>query len=81
MGCVVSCEEYNCYGGLGDVIVQVLVVNYFVLQEFVVVNDIFGESGKFVELLDKYGLSVVDVVKVVKKVISWKQFCDCGNVN
>ncbi|MCB0763531.1 MAG: transketolase family protein, partial [Flavobacteriales bacterium] len=44
-GCVVTCEEHNRYGGLGDAIAQVLTTHAPVPQEFVAVNDSFGESG------------------------------------
>lgn len=71
-GAVVSCEEHNRYGGLGDAIGQVLGANHPTPQEWVAVNDSFGESGKPDELLDKYGLSVADVVKAAKRAIGRK---------
>jgi len=71
-GCVVTCEEHNRFGGLGDTIAQVLTANHPVPQEFVAVNDSFGESGTPMELLDKYGLSVEDVVKAVERVVKRK---------
>ncbi len=67
-GRVVTCEEHNRIGGLGDAIAQVLVKHHPVPQEYVAVDDSFGESGKPEELLEKYGLSVGDVVAAVKKV-------------
>jgi transketolase len=66
---VVSCEEHQRNGGLGDSIAQVLVQHCPCRQEYVAVNDSFGESGRPLELLDKYGLSVQDVVKAVKKLM------------
>jgi transketolase len=71
-GCVVTCEEHNRFGGLGDTIAQVLTANHPVPQEFVAVDDSFGESGTPSELLDKYGLSVGDVVKAVERVVKRK---------
>jgi transketolase len=71
-GCVVSCEEHNKYGGLGDAIAQVLVKNNPVPMEYVAVNDTFGESGKPFELLDKYGLGVKDVQAAIKRVVGRK---------
>lgn len=71
-GCAVSCEEHNRHGGLGDAIAQVLTSNIPVPQEFIAVNDSFGESGKPSELLDKYGLSVSDVVKAAKRALDRK---------
>lgn len=66
---VVSCEEHQRNGGLGDSIAQILVQHHPSRQEYVAVNDSFGESGKPMELLLKYGLGVEDVVKAVKKVL------------
>ncbi|MFZ1424597.1 MAG: transketolase C-terminal domain-containing protein [Saprospiraceae bacterium] len=66
---VVSCEEHQRNGGLGDSIAQILVQHHPCRQEYVAVNDSFGESGKPLELLDKYGLSVMNVVNAIKKVL------------
>ena len=71
--CAVSAEEHQMAGGLGDSIAQTIVKNDLVPQEFVAVNDQFGESGKPEELLDKYGLGVNDIVEKAKKVIARKQ--------
>ncbi|MEP1097263.1 MAG: transketolase C-terminal domain-containing protein [Cyclobacteriaceae bacterium] len=72
-GCVVSAEEHQIAGGLGESIAQTIVTNQLVPQEFVAVNDQFGESGKPEELLDKYGLGVNDIVEKAKKVVARKQ--------
>jgi transketolase len=71
-GCVVTCEEHNRFGGLGDVIAQVVTTNHPVPQEYVAVNDTFGESGKPADLLDKYGLSVGHVVAAAKRALARK---------
>lgn len=71
-GCVVSAEEHQRNGGLGDSVAQVLIQNNPVAQEYVAVDDQFGESGKPTDLLDKYGLGVKDVVSAIKQVISRK---------
>ena len=71
-GAVVTCEEHNRYGGLGEAIAQVLTANHPAPQEFVAVNDSFGESGKPADLLDKYGLSVADVVAAAKRAVGRK---------
>ncbi|MEM1216581.1 MAG: transketolase C-terminal domain-containing protein [Bacteroidota bacterium] len=71
-GAVVSCEEHNRMGGLGDAIGQVLGSNHPTPQEWVAVDDSFGESGKPADLLDKYGLSVGDVVAAAKRAIARK---------
>ena len=71
-GCVVTCEEHNRHGGLGDAVAQVLTTRRPTPQEFVAVNDSFGESGTPEELLCKYGLSPSDVVAAARRAISRK---------
>ena len=71
-GCVVTAEEHNRLGGLGDSVAQVLVKHHPVPQEYVAVDDSFGESGKPAELMEKYGLSSNDIVKAAQKVIKRK---------
>lgn len=70
--CVVTAEEHQMNGGLGDSVAQFLSLNHPTPQEFVAVNDSFGESGTPDELMKKYGLDSVDIVKAVEKVISRK---------
>ncbi|WP_420575715.1 transketolase family protein [Ekhidna sp.] len=70
--CAVSAEEHQIAGGLGESIAQTIVRNDLVPQEFVAVNDHFGESGKPADLLDKYGLGVKDIVEKAKKAIQRK---------
>ena len=70
--CVVTAEEHQITGGLGDAVAQTIVKNHLVPQEFVAVEDRFGESGKPEELLEKYGLGVKDIVEKTKKVIARK---------
>jgi transketolase len=71
-GCVVTAEEHMINGGLGDAVAQVLSKNIPCPQEFVGVNDTFGESGPPMELMEKYGLGTKDIVQAVQKVISRK---------
>lgn len=71
-GCVVSCEEHNKHGGLGDAIAQVLAMHEPTPQEYVAVNDSFGESGTPNELLKKYGLDIPDIVAAAKRAIARK---------
>ena len=71
-GCVVTAEEHNRHGGLGDAVAQVLSSNLPTAQEYVAVNDRFGESGKPEELLSKYGLGVEDITKATRKVLKRK---------
>ncbi|MEP7196646.1 MAG: transketolase C-terminal domain-containing protein [Saprospiraceae bacterium] len=69
-GRVVTCEEHQRNGGLGDSVAQLLSQNFPAPQEYVAVNDSFGESGKPLELLEKYGLGIKDVILSVKKVMN-----------
>jgi len=70
--CLVSAEEHQINGGLGDSIAQFLVTSMPLPQEFVGVNDSFGESGKPADLMDKYGLNAASIVDKALKAISRK---------
>lgn len=70
--CVVTAEEHQMNGGLGDSVCQLLARNNPAPVEMVAVNDQFGESGKPEQLLDKYGLGTVNIVEAVQKVIARK---------
>jgi len=71
-GCVVSAEEHQINGGLGDSVAQFLSQNRPTPQEFVGVNDSFGESGKPADLMEKYGLNAAAIVEKSIKAISRK---------
>lgn len=71
-GCLVSCEEHNVLGGLGESVARVLAQHHPAPQEFVAVNDSFGESGTPEELLEKYGLNNKAIEKAVFKVLKRK---------
>ncbi len=71
-GCVVTAEEHNYLGGLGESVARVLTQNTPSPQEFVATNDTFGESGKPELLMDKYGLNAEAIVKAALKVIARK---------
>ncbi|MFN4915738.1 MAG: transketolase family protein [Sphingomonadales bacterium] len=70
--CVVTAEEHQINGGLGDSIAQLLVRNLPVPVEMVAVMDSFGESGKPEELLTKYHLDAADVVAAAERAIARK---------
>ncbi|PWJ54503.1 transketolase [Dyadobacter jejuensis] len=70
--CIVSAEEHNRIGGLGDSVAQVIVKNDLVPQEYIAVDDSFGESGTPAQLLEKYGLSAAAIVAAAKKVMARK---------
>jgi len=71
-GCLVSCEEHNYLGGLGESISRVLVQNHPVPQEFVATKDTFGESGTPAELMKKYGLDSTAIIAAAEKVLKRK---------
>lgn len=71
-GCVVTAEEHMLHGGLGDSVAQFLARTTPVPQEYVAVNDTFGESGTPMELMTKYGIDTQDVVNAVRKVMARK---------
>ena len=70
--CVVSAEEHMINGGLGDSVAQTLSQNMPVPQEYVGVNDTFGESGTPTELMTKYGIDTPNVVAAALKVVQRK---------
>ena len=70
--CVVTAEEHQINGGLGDSVAHVLARGNPMPMEFVAVKDRFGESGKPEELLTKYGLDAPDIVKAVEDVLARK---------
>ncbi len=71
-GCVVTAEEHNHLGGLGESVARVLALNTPTPQEFVATNDTFGESGTPAQLMEKYGLDDTAIIKAVEKVITRK---------
>ncbi len=72
-GAVVTAEEHNRLGGLGESIAGLLAKHYPVPQEFVAVDDRFGESGEGFELMKKFGLDAEGIYKAVKKVLERKR--------
>jgi transketolase len=71
-GCIVTAEEHNIMGGLGESVSSCLVQNHLVPQEFVAVNDSFGESGTPEQLMEKYGLNSAAIVEKAVKVMARK---------
>tara|TARA_B110000438_G_scaffold64298_1_gene64845 strand:+ start:53 stop:1006 length:954 start_codon:yes stop_codon:yes gene_type:complete len=71
-GCVVTAEEHQMNGGLGDSVAQLLALKNPTPLEMVAVNDSFGESGVPALLMEKYGLTRTDIVKSVEAVIKRK---------
>ena len=71
-GCVVTAEEHNFLGGLGESVARVLALHKPTQQEFVATNDTFGESGTPAQLMEKYGLNSASIVEKVQAVIKRK---------
>jgi transketolase len=70
--CVVTAEEHQMNGGLGDSIAQLLSRELPAPLEMVAVNDSFGESGTPDQLMTKYGLDAVNIVAAAEKAIGRK---------
>ncbi len=71
-GCVVSAEEHQRNGGLGDSIAQLLARNLPTPMEMVAIDDQFGESGTPEQLMEKYGLNSESIILAVKRVLARK---------
>lgn len=71
-GAIVTAEEHNYLGGLGESVARVLAENHPTPQEFVATQDTFGESGTPEELMVKYGLTARDIAIKAEKAISRK---------
>lgn len=72
-GCVVTAEEHQQNGGLGDSVANVAGRECPVPHEYVAVKDTFGESGKPMDLLKKYGLTKENIVAAAEKVMARKK--------
>ncbi|WP_435138788.1 transketolase family protein [Formosa sp. A9] len=71
-GCIVTAEEHNYLGGLGESVARELAIHKPTPQEFVATQDTFGESGTPAQLMDKYGLNAEAIVNAAQKVIKRK---------
>ena len=69
---MVTAEEHNYLGGLGESVARVLSTNQPAPQEFVATQDTFGESGTPELLMEKYGLNAEAIVKASEKVLKRK---------
>ena len=70
--CIVTAEEHNILGGLGESVARVLALNTPAPQEFVAVQDSFGESGTPAQLMEKYKLNNQAIEAAVERVIKRK---------
>ena len=71
-GAIVTAEEHNFLGGLGESVARVLAENTPTPQEFIATQDTFGESGTPAQLMEKYGLNANAIVAATEKVIKRK---------
>ncbi len=71
-GCVVTAEEHQRNGGLGDSIAQLLARHMPTPMEMVAVDDQFGESGTPAQLMTKYGIDTADVLAAAERVLTRK---------
>ncbi len=71
-GCVVTAEEHNYLGGLGESVARTLAQHHPAPQEFVATQDTFGESGTPEQLMEKYGLNNKAIAAAVLKVLKRK---------
>ena len=71
-GCIVTAEEHNKFGGLGESVARCLAENNPIPQEFVAVNDTFGESATPSQLMEKYNINDEAVVDAVMEVLKRK---------
>jgi len=69
---IVTVEEHTIMGGLGSAVAEILAKHAPTPMEFVGIKDVFGQSGKPKELIEKYGLGVDDIIKATKRVIRRK---------
>ena len=71
-GCIVTAEEHNYLGGLGESVSRVLAKHLPTPQEYVATNDTFGESGTPAQLMEKYGLNSNAIIKATENVLKRK---------
>lgn len=69
-GCIVTAENNVIFGGLGSAVAELLVENYPIPMKRIGVRDTFAESGPYLEVIDKYGLTAPHIMKAVTGVIA-----------
>ncbi|MGD2270842.1 MAG: transketolase C-terminal domain-containing protein [Desulfobacterales bacterium] len=71
-GAIVTAENNMFYGGLGSAVAEVLVENLPIPMKRIGVRDTFAESGPYLDLIEKYGLSAKHIASAVEDVIKRK---------
>ena len=69
-GKIITVEEHNIIGGLGEAVCSALCEEYPAPVIRMGMNDEFGHSGPAVELLKHYGLCAANIEAVVKKALA-----------
>ena len=72
-GAVISVEEHSIFGGLGGAIAEVLGEHYPIPMKIIGVKDLFGESGEYDELLEKFGLTTKNIVTSAREIMRRKK--------
>lgn len=72
-GAIITIEEHSIYGGLGGAVAEILAEKYPVPMKIIGVNDEFGESGEYSELLEKHGLTLNYIFKSAKELLEMKR--------
>lgn len=72
-GGVVTAEEHTVTTGMGSAVAMCLVENFHVPMKRVGIPDTFGESGSCTELMEKYGLTVENIVEAAHDVLKRKK--------
>lgn len=71
-GALVTAEEHSTIGGLGGAVAEVIAESCPVPLARVGLPDTFAETGPYLELLDRYGMSVADIVRAAHKALALK---------
>ena len=71
-GAIVTAENNVFYGGLGSAVAEVLVENHPIPMQRVGIRDIFAESGPYLEVIDKYGLTARHIIASAETVLKRK---------
>ena len=70
---LVTVEEHQIHGGLGSAIAECLASHAPTSIEFLGINDVFGESGTPLELIEKYGMGVSGIIEAIRKAVDRKK--------
>jgi transketolase len=72
-GAIVTAENNIIFGGLGSAVAETLVENYPIPMQRIGVQDTFAESGPYLQVIDKYGLTAPHIIRAVRQVIARKK--------